>query len=61
VARPREGLSRLSCQLLAPLHGLMLAKYVRRYSKGQKNDYRDAEASAAGFQLSRRRLKVLVM
>ena len=26
--------------------GLMPAKYVRPYSKGQKNDFRDAEAIA---------------
>ena len=29
---------------------LMPAKYVRPYSKGQKNDYRDAEAIAEGVQ-----------
>jgi transposase len=30
--------------------GLMPAKYVRPYSKGQKNDYRDAEAIAEAVQ-----------
>jgi len=29
---------------------LMPAKYVRPYSKGQKNDYRDAEAIAEAVQ-----------
>jgi len=29
---------------------LMAAKYVRPYSKGQKNDYRDAEAIAEAVQ-----------
>jgi transposase len=29
---------------------LMPAKYVRPYSKGQKNDFRDAEAIAAAVQ-----------
>ena len=29
---------------------LMPAKYVRPYSKGQKNDYRDAEAMAEAVQ-----------
>ena len=29
---------------------LMLAKYVRPYSKGEKNDYRDAEAIAEAVQ-----------
>jgi transposase len=29
---------------------LMPAKYVRRYSKGQKNDFRDAEAIAEAVQ-----------
>jgi len=28
----------------------MPAKYVRRYSKGQKNDFRDAEAIAEAVQ-----------
>ena len=28
----------------------MPAKYVRPYSKGQKNDYRDAEAIAVAVQ-----------
>jgi transposase len=30
--------------------GLMPAKYVRAYSKGQKNDFRDAEAIAEAVQ-----------
>jgi transposase len=30
--------------------GLMPAKYVRPYSKGQKNDFRDAEAIAEAVQ-----------
>jgi transposase len=32
---------------------LMPAKYVRAYSKGQKDDFRDAEAIAAGDTISR--------
>jgi transposase len=34
---------------------LMPAKYVRPYSKGQKNDFRDAEAIAEAVQRSWRR------
>ena len=33
--------------------GLMPAKYVRPYSKGQKNDFRDAEAIALANKLAR--------
>jgi hypothetical protein len=32
----------------------MLAKYVRSYSRGQKNDFRDAEAIAEAVQLRQR-------
>jgi transposase len=34
----------------------MPAKYVRPYSKGQKNDFRDAEAIAEAVQRPRRYL-----
>ena len=37
-------------QLLGHDARLMPAKYVRPYSKGQKNDYRDAEAIACSVQ-----------
>jgi Transposase len=37
-------------QILGHDARLMPAKYVRPYSKGQKNDYRDAEAIAAAVQ-----------
>src|ERR1700749_539348 len=37
-------------QLLGPNARLMPAKYVRPYSKGQKNDFRDAEAIAKAVQ-----------
>src|SRR3979411_3543417 len=42
----------LSRALHAPGHDarLMPAKYVRPYSKGQKNDFRDAEAIAEAVQ-----------
>jgi transposase len=42
------GAHHLSRQLRALGHDarLMPAKYVRPYSKGQKNDFRDAEASS---------------
>jgi transposase len=44
------GAHHLGRQLRALGHDvrLMAAKYVRPYSKGQKNDYRDAEAIAEG-------------
>ncbi len=35
---------------LATMARLMPAKYVRPYSKGQKNDFRDAEAIAEAVQ-----------
>src|SRR5205823_14861096 len=35
---------------LATTRGLMPARYVRPYSKGQKNDFRDAEAIAEAVQ-----------
>jgi transposase len=35
---------------LGPDARLMPAKYVRPYSKGQKNDFRDAEAIAEAVQ-----------
>jgi transposase len=46
------GAHHLSRQLKALGHDarLMPAKYVRPYSKGQKNDYRDAEAIAEAVQ-----------
>jgi transposase len=46
------GAHRLSRKLMALGHGprLMPAKYVRPYSKGQKNDFRDAEAIAEAVQ-----------
>jgi transposase len=37
-------------QLLGHNARLMPAKYVRPYSKGQKNDFRDAEAIAEAVQ-----------
>src|SRR5918994_7005238 len=37
-------------QMLGHDARLMPAKYVRPYSKGQKNDFRDAEAIAAAVQ-----------
>jgi transposase len=41
------GADHLSCKLQSHGHDaqLMPAKYVRPYSKGQKNDFRDAEGS----------------
>src|SRR5262249_1154535 len=46
------GAHHLSRKLKALGHDarLMSAKYVRPYSKGQKNDYRDAEAIAEAVQ-----------
>ena len=46
------GAHHLSCRLKALGHDarLMPAKYVRPYSKGQKNDFRDAEAIAEAVQ-----------
>ena len=46
------GAHHLSRKLQAQGHDarLMLAKYVRPYSKGQKNDFRDAEAIAEAVQ-----------
>src|SRR5262249_27760241 len=46
------GAHHLSRQLSALGHDarLMPAKYVRPYSKGQKNDFRDAEAIAEAVQ-----------
>src|SRR5262250_2551237 len=46
------GAHHLSRKLQAHGHdaGLMPAKYVRAYSKGQKNDFRDAEAIAEAVQ-----------
>jgi transposase len=46
------GAHHLSRKLQALGHNarLMPAKYVRPYSKGQKNDYRDAEAIAEAVQ-----------
>src|SRR5262250_33352 len=46
------GAHHLSRKLQAHGHDarLMPAKYVRAYSKGQKNDYRDAEAIAEAVQ-----------
>src|SRR5215216_5996820 len=46
------GAHHLSRKLKALGHDarLMPAKYVRPYSKGQKDDYRDAEAIAAAVQ-----------
>jgi transposase len=46
------GAHHLGRQLRALGHDvrLMAAKYVRPYSKGQKNDYRDAEAIAEAVQ-----------
>src|SRR5437879_13564266 len=46
------GAHHLSRQLKALGHDarLMPARYVRPYSKGQKNDYRDAEAIAEAVQ-----------
>jgi transposase len=46
------GAHRLSRKLQAHGHDarLMPAKYVRAYSKGQKNDFRDAEAIAEAVQ-----------
>ena len=46
------GAHHLSRKLKALCHDarLMPAKYVRPYSKGQKNDYRDAEAIAEAVQ-----------
>jgi hypothetical protein len=46
------GAHHLSRRLKALGHDarLMLAKYVRPYSKGQKNDFRDAEAIAEAVQ-----------
>src|SRR5882724_9254823 len=48
----RLGAHHLSRKLKALGHDarLMPAKYVRPYSKGQKNDYRDAEAIAEAVQ-----------
>ena len=45
------GAHHLSRRLTSLGHGarLMPAKYVRPYSRGQKNDFRDAEAIAHGF------------
>src|SRR5499427_697355 len=47
------GAHHLSRKLQAYGHDarLMPAKYVRAYSKGQKNDFRDAEAIAEAVQL----------
>src|SRR5258708_901322 len=52
VAWPGVGAHHLSRTLKALGHDarLMPAKYVRPYSKGQKNDYRDAEAIAEAVQ-----------
>src|SRR5262245_17879671 len=46
------GAHHLCCKLIALGHDarLMPAKYVRPYSKGQKNDFRDAEAIAEAVQ-----------
>jgi hypothetical protein len=46
------GAHHLSCKLMALGHDarLMPARYVRPYSKGQKNDFRDAEAIAEAVQ-----------
>jgi transposase len=46
------GAHHLSCKLKALGHDarLMPAKYVRPYSTGQKNDFRDAEAIAEAVQ-----------
>jgi transposase len=46
------GAHHLSCKLQALGHDarLMPAKYVRAYNKGQKNDFRDAEAIAEAVQ-----------
>ena len=38
------------CKALGHDARLMLARYVRPYSKGQKNDFRDAEAIAEAVQ-----------
>jgi transposase len=38
------------CVVLGHDARLMPAKYVRPYSKGQKNDFRDAEAIAEAVQ-----------
>jgi transposase len=43
-------------QLLGHDDRLMPAKYVRPYSKGQKNDFRDAEAITRPHQPSRQSL-----
>jgi transposase len=43
-------LHRRELQLLGHNARLMPAKYVRPYSKGQKNDFRDAEAIAEAVQ-----------
>ena len=50
--RPVVGAHHLSRKLNAPGHDarLMPAQYVRPYSKGQKNDFRDAEAIAEAVQ-----------
>ena len=46
------GAHHLSRRLRSPRHDarLMAAKYARPYSKGQKNDFRDAEAIAEAVQ-----------
>jgi transposase len=46
------GAHHLSRKLTSPGHDarLMPAKYVRPYSRGQKNDFRDAEAIAEAVQ-----------
>ena len=44
------GANHLSRKLKALGHDLMRAKYVRPYSKGQKNDFGDAEATAEAVQ-----------
>jgi transposase len=50
----RRGTHHLSRKLKGFGHDarLMPAKYVRPYSKGQKNDFRDAEAIAEAVQRS---------
>ena len=47
------GAHHLSRKLNGHAAGLMPAKYVRPYSKGQKNDFRDAEAIALANKLAR--------
>jgi len=56
---PDVGAHHLSRMLKAIGHDarLMLARYVRPYSKGQKNDFRDAEAIAEAVQ--RRTVKLV--